>query len=61
MALYADGVTEDTLGEYRLAVADSTDDDEHLEYTVQTDAIFYLRVYGYDGAENGYSLEMTLP
>ncbi len=61
MALYADGVTEDTLGEYRLAVADSTDDDEHLEYTVQSDAIFYLRVYGYDGAENSYSLEMTLP
>ncbi len=60
LKLYSDGVTVDTLAQHQLASSASATDGEHIEYPVPADGFFYVRVYGYSGAENAYTLEMSI-
>jgi hypothetical protein len=60
LKLYDEGVTPETLPQHLKASSVSSTDNERIEYPVQADGVFFIRVYGYNGAENAYSLEMTI-
>ena len=60
MKLYDASVTPETLAQHELASSASASDNEHIEYSIQSEGEYYIRVYGYNGAENSYSLEMTI-
>ncbi len=57
--LYDTGVTPDTLAGHQVAFSNSASDDEHIEYTIPSDGDYYIRVYGYNGAENSYTLQVS--
>ncbi len=61
MKLYDEGVSVENMNEHMVASAATATDNERIEFTPQVDAIYYLRVYGYDGAENSYSVELHYP
>ena len=60
MRFYDSNVTLDTLAEHQLATALSSDDNEHIEYDITRDDFYYIRVYGYEGASNSYSLHVDV-
>ncbi|MBN2495776.1 MAG: PPC domain-containing protein [Deltaproteobacteria bacterium] len=60
MKLYDSSVTPETLGEHELASAYSSSDNERIEYPVLYEDLYYIRVYGYAGAENGYSIDLSV-
>lgn len=47
-------------GNTQVAVSDTTDNVETLSYTPSTSTTMYVRVYGYNNAENDYDLEVDL-
>jgi hypothetical protein len=60
LKVYSEGVTPDTLAEHQLASSTSSQDNEHVEYLVTQAGSYYIRVYGYGGASNTYSLLATI-
>jgi hypothetical protein len=60
LKLYSAGVTPQTLSQHQLASSTSATNDERIEYSVTQEGDHYVRVYGYNGAENTYSLELSL-
>lgn len=54
MALYAANGTD------RLAVSETSDDDEMLSFTATEAGFYTLFVYGYEDAENSYSLDLAV-
>jgi hypothetical protein len=45
-------------GDATLVAGTSEDDDEHVEYTIPANGYYWILVSGYQGAENGYSMEV---
>jgi len=60
LKLYSAGVTLDSLAQHQLASSTSSEDDEHIEYLVSQEGEYFIRVYGYAGASNTYSLLATI-
>ncbi|MBW2702499.1 MAG: PPC domain-containing protein [Deltaproteobacteria bacterium] len=58
VALYDSAVTPETLQEHELTQAISSDDNEHLEYPVPMYDFYFIRVEGYAGAENNYTISL---
>ena len=54
MRLYSESGTQ-------LAVAQSTTDNEQIVHAVTQNGTYYIRVYGYEGATNTYTLTTTAP
>ncbi len=58
VALYDSAVTPETLQEHELTQAISSDDNEHLEYPAPIYDFYFIRVEGYSGAENSYTISL---
>ncbi len=43
-----------------LDTSDSSDDDERVEHAAEADAVVFVRVYGFAGAENAYGLNVAV-
>ncbi len=59
MRFYDGSVTPSDLDSHQLATSLSTTDNEHIEYDATKTDFYYVRVYGWSGASNTYSITVS--